>query len=162
MTFRILKLDHIGTLVRNVEKAADTWRDALGVDSPAPHHAPEVGMTTAMLDFNNAGIDLIQPDADTDAGRRMEKKGEGIYVVTFLVEDLADVIRQFEAKGWRVFEPWGPWRETGVCAVHPRDTMGVFMQLMEDRPGGAFEHSSYLGARRPPSLGGQQLRGDIE
>lgn len=147
MTFRILKLDHIGTLVHDVEAAATAWRDALGVESPGPRHAPAVGMTTAMLDLKNAGIDLIQPHPETDAGRRLAKKGEGIYVVTFLVEDLADGIRQFEARGWRLFEPWGPWQETGVCALHPKDTMGVFMQLMENRSGGVFEHSSYLGTR---------------
>jgi hypothetical protein len=63
-------------------------------------------------------------------------RGEGVYLVALAVEDIEAEVAGMRARGIRLIGDPGPGKPvTGVVFVHPRETKGVLMQLVQRKPG---------------------------
>jgi len=87
----------------------------------------QFGFKNAILPLGRGHIELMQPiDPSSAVARFLEKRGEGVYLVGFEVEDVTASTKKLQERGARVAQP-DP--NVPLAWVHPKETHGVFVEL---------------------------------
>jgi methylmalonyl-CoA epimerase len=129
-----VKVDHIGIAVRALDKAAEFYRDSLGLEISAMEEVAGEGVRVAFLPVDGGRIELLEPlSEESPVGRFLSKRGEGIHHVCLQVEDLDAVVSSLQARGASVIEPAIRTGAGGnrIAFVHPRSTHGLLLELKE-------------------------------
>lgn len=127
---------HINFLVADLDKAVDRYKDLFGLESMETEMLPERGVATARFDLNGVWIVLVQPvDDESEPARILKQQGEGVFLISFAVDDLEDARGKLVAKGaigktatardgllnWRVID------------LKPESVFGAPIHLTEER-----------------------------
>ncbi len=127
------RLDHLGLAVEDLEAARIRYVDILGFKELARERLPEQGVELIMLDAGNCRLELLAPlGEESPIARFLDKRGEGLQQMAFEVADLAGALKTLASHGIRPLGP--PSRGAGglkICFLHPRDTHGVLLELVE-------------------------------
>jgi len=124
MLGRIIELS---VVVRDLEDAARRFSGTFGLEVTRRGESEQFGFKNAILPTGDSHIELVQPtDPSKAVARFLEQRGEGVYLVGFEVDDVAEAVRSLREKGVRVSEG-GP----GVAWVHPSEAHGVFVELLQ-------------------------------
>ncbi len=128
-------LNHVGVAVPSIEEAAQTYRELYGVtDITEPGEMPSQGVRFCFVNLPNSQIELIEPLGDDSPIQNFLKKNPkgGQHHVCFEVEDIHEAKREMEAKGATVLnEPRIGAHGTPIIFVHPKNSNGVLIELME-------------------------------
>lgn len=109
----VKKLDHIGIIVSDLDRAIETYEDVLGLQVERIENYGDGLLSIAFLPLGEVQIELIQPlKPGSTAWDFLQEKGEGIEHLAFFVEDL-----QTEWK--RIIE-----RDVPVTDTEPRPGAG--------------------------------------
>jgi len=138
----LTRIDHVGLAVRDLEAAIAFYRDTFDVRAVHEEVNEEQGVREAMLTVGESGscIQLLAPlRADSPIGRFLERSGEGIQQVAYAVEDVAAVSATLRGRGLRLLydEPRRGTAGSLVNFVHPKDAMGVLIELVQHPVPGA-------------------------
>ena len=91
---------HINFLVADLDKAVERYKDLFGIESVEVEGLPDRGVVTARFDVNGVWIILVQPvDDDSEPARVLKEKGEGVFLISFGVDDLEGMRAKLVAKG---------------------------------------------------------------
>lgn len=136
----LLRIDHVGLAVRDLEAAIAFYARTFDVQVVHEEVNEEQGVREAMLAVGDSGsfVQLLAPlRADSPIGRFLESCGEGIQQVAYTVEDLEAVSTTLRERGVRLLyaEPKTGTGGSRVNFVHPKDAMGVLIELVEPAPG---------------------------
>ncbi|MBL4750464.1 MAG: methylmalonyl-CoA epimerase [Amylibacter sp.] len=131
------RLNHIGIATPDVEKAAKVWCDLYGATKA--HKAfdmVEQGVRVKFVDLPNSQIELIEPLGQKSPLIAFLAKSPagGQHHVCFEVEDIFAARDDMRAKGARILgtgEPRIGAHGTPVIFVHPKDSGGVLVELMQ-------------------------------
>lgn len=128
-----MKLDHVAVAVRDLASAVHLWGDMLGgtyKQGLANFH----GFSSVQLQYDNGSrVELISPspEPDTFVRRFLEKRGEGMHHMTFIVSDLRTEVHRFKQAGFRIADEDysdGHWME---AFISPPMAHGVLIQLAQ-------------------------------
>lgn len=125
---------HLNFLVRDLDEAVDRYERSLGVEILRRDELPGRGVITARFRAGDTWIVLVQPVADGEPMRYLERHGEGFYLISYEVDDvlraaatarLAGVQTTSDAPrdgldGWRVVD------------IDAKAMNGVSVQLCQD------------------------------
>jgi methylmalonyl-CoA/ethylmalonyl-CoA epimerase len=129
----VIRIHHVGVVVRNAEAAAETYRTGLGLDVLAVED-DRGAARVAVLRAGDTMLHLIQPlREDTPWAAVLRDRGEGAHHVALEVADLPAAIAALTASGARVLDP-RPRREAGdVLSVYmdPAATGGTLIELVQ-------------------------------
>jgi methylmalonyl-CoA/ethylmalonyl-CoA epimerase len=131
--FKVVSLDHIGLAVHDIEKSAKFWSELIpGITIDSRNRLELVRAENYMLGLGSASMELLAPlPGDTALTNFLEKRGEGFYFLTLYVDDILEGLEELESKGIRIIESWGPRKEALHVFTHPRDSHGVYLQLIQ-------------------------------
>jgi methylmalonyl-CoA/ethylmalonyl-CoA epimerase len=138
------RIDHVGIAVPDLDAAIERYRSAFGAVSVHEEVNEEQGVREAMLQVGDSGsfIQLLAPlSPDTTIGKFLAKSGPGIQQVAFGVDDIEAAGEQIRSAGMRLLYD-APKRGTAgskVNFVHPKDSGGVLIELVQSAPEGG-EH----------------------
>jgi methylmalonyl-CoA/ethylmalonyl-CoA epimerase len=134
-------LDHIGIVVRDIEKAVELYRDLFKLPPPAEgiKVIEEEGLKLAILAFGNTDIEFIQAMEKTGpAGERivehLEKRGEGLFHLSLFTDDYDGEVAELRAKGYEIDEivndsvPGVPMR---LAFMQTEDACGVPIEIVD-------------------------------
>jgi len=128
-------LNHVGVAVPSIEEAADVYRELYGVtDITEPGEMPEQGVRFCFVNLPNSQIELIEPLGENSPIENFLKKNPkgGQHHVCFEVADIHEAKREMEEKGATVLnEPRIGAHGTPIIFVHPKNSNGVLIELME-------------------------------
>ena len=131
---KILKVDHIGVAVNSIEASLKFFANTLGLKVEGQETVSEQKVTTAFLPVGDTEVELLQSTApDGPIAGFIEKKGEGVQHVAFLVDNIEEALKELEAKGIRLIDKV-PRKGAGgkkIAFVHPKDTYGVLVELCQ-------------------------------
>ena len=132
-----MTLDHIGIAAASPETRA-LFEALLGA---APYRTETVereGVTTVFFGDGGAPgaapkVELLETDApDSPVGRFLATRGPGVHHLAFEVPDLARAVARVAALGVRLLgEPRGGADGKRIVFLHPKDTAGVLVELLE-------------------------------
>lgn len=127
------KLNAVLIAVKDLEEAVGVYSKALGRQPTEVAKEPHDGMRNALFPVGDALIELVQPaDPQGPVARFIERKGEGLYMLSLEVEDFAAQLKALRQKGVPVTEmemAAGPSRHWGF--IHPRATHGVLIGFFQ-------------------------------
>jgi methylmalonyl-CoA epimerase len=128
------KIDHLGLVVGDLEAAIARWRDVLGLEVTHREVVEDQGVEVAKLPVGTSAVELIRPIAEgTGVAKFLEKRGEGIHHVCFVVADLEGALARLAEAGVRLIDA-KPRRGAGgdlVAFVHPSATNGLLVELKQ-------------------------------
>lgn len=125
---KIEKIDRILVAVRDLGIASKLFSGLLGLkfDEINVDEQEKVQYVRSAL-----GLELIQSTSpDGPVARFIEKRGEGLYAVTFKVDDIEFAIEELQKKGLKLVadSKTGGLRE---AYFHPKDSHGIMIVLCE-------------------------------
>lgn len=132
---RLSKIDHIGILVEDLDKAVKFFSDLFEMDFVKPHDTPDADIRETI---EPSGINLFEPlspEKSKNPGaiaKQLERHGEGMFMLSFKVANLEEAVAEMQSKGVRLVmksEVEGFY----YALFHPRDTFGVMIELCEYR-----------------------------
>ncbi len=130
---RILRVDHVGIAVRNLEEAIKVW-EGLGLKVNEVEEVPEQRVKTAIIHVGGSRIELLEPTAeDSPIARFIAKRGEGIHHLALGVDGIEDVLDDLRNAGYRLIDEH-PREGAGgarIAFVHPKAVTGVLLELCE-------------------------------
>jgi len=131
---KIVKIDHLGIAVKNIEEGKKFWTDILGLAFEGSETVEAQKVTTAFFPVGESEVELLESTApDGPVAKYIEKKGEGIQHVAFRVEDIETALKELKEKGVRLIDET-PRKGAGgakIAFLHPKSTNGVLVELCE-------------------------------
>jgi methylmalonyl-CoA/ethylmalonyl-CoA epimerase len=133
-------IDHVGIAVADLDAATAFYLDTFGMETVHEEINEEQGVREAMVRVGPAGdpsgamIQLLAPIDDTSTiAAFLDRKGPGIQQLAYRVTDVEAVARVLRDRGLRLLydEPRRGTNGSRVNFVHPKDTGGVLIELVE-------------------------------
>jgi len=135
------RLNHVGVAVPSIAEAKDTYRDLYGVpesEMTEIRDMPEQGVRVAFVNVENSQIELIEPlgEGSPIVGFLEKNPKGGQHHVCFEVANIYEARDAMKAKGATVLgEPRIGAHGTLIIFVHPKNSNGVLIELMETPTG---------------------------
>jgi methylmalonyl-CoA/ethylmalonyl-CoA epimerase len=132
-TCTINYIDHVGVVVRDIEKALLFYRSMFDAKNGDIVSIPEQDVIATLITIGQTRLELIQPlKSDTSIGRFLERRGEGLHHLALNVGNLSEAIRFVEDKGLELIDRTPKKGLSGLVAfIHPRSAHGVLTELVE-------------------------------
>ncbi|MDP8978348.1 MAG: methylmalonyl-CoA epimerase [Actinomycetota bacterium] len=132
------RIDHVGYAVDDLEQAVRHHERLYGGRVTHRETIDSDGVTEALVAVGGSYIQLLTPTrADSPVARFLDRHGPGLHHVGYGVADVAAALERLKAAGVRPLDesPRPGSRGTTVAFVHPRDALGVLVELVEDPSG---------------------------
>ncbi|HEY7534776.1 MAG TPA: methylmalonyl-CoA epimerase [Thermodesulfobacteriota bacterium] len=129
-------LYHVAIAVRNIDEVAKLYEKALGLKVTHVEIVGDQGVKAAMLEPENGGtaIELLEPLSDNSPiSKFLEKRGEGIHHICFLVDDIESTLERLKKEGVQLIDdsPRPGAHKTRVAFLHPKALNGVLIEIAE-------------------------------
>jgi methylmalonyl-CoA/ethylmalonyl-CoA epimerase len=134
LSVKLLNLDHVGIAVADLEKALAGYRERYGVEPLYREVVESQGVEEAMIPVGGSFVQLLQPlGPDTPVGRFLEKRGEGLHHVAFMVASIDTALEHMREQGARLIdeEARAGGRGARIAFIHPSDLGGTLIELVE-------------------------------
>ena len=130
-------LDHIGIAVRDLDKALEFYRDALGLEIGELEDVPSQQIRARFVPVGDASLELLEATGEQSAiARSIERRGPGLHHLTLRVDDIVAALAQLKTRGVRLVDEV-PREGAGgslVAFIHPSAAQGVLVELKQGRP----------------------------
>ncbi len=128
------RLNHVAIAVRDVLKAAELYKQALGGEISDPVPQPDHGVTTLFITLPNTKIELIAPLGESSPILKFLDRNPdgGIHHVCYEVDDIHAACAKLMREGVRVLGDGSPKigaHGKAVLFLHPKDTCGTLIEL---------------------------------
>jgi methylmalonyl-CoA/ethylmalonyl-CoA epimerase len=144
----LLSIDHVGIAVSDTAVALRLYRDLLGLQVESSQVVARDNVRITFLAGANTRLELVEPlPGDSPVARFLEKRGEGLHHVCFVVPDLAATLRELAGAGYQLVDERPRRGHAGelVAFVHPKSTHGVLIEFYQ-RDGGHARRSATGGS----------------
>lgn len=133
----VQKVEHIGIAVKDLAVAIPRYESILASSCYKTETVTSERVETAFFRTGDTKIELLQGlGPDSVISKFVEKRGEGMHHIAFLVADIHAEMQRFSAEGFTLLNetPKEGADNKLVCFVQPRDTGGVLIELCMERP----------------------------
>ncbi len=133
---KVLKVDHLGIAVPNLEEGKKFWSDVMGMEMAGSETVEEQKVTTAFLPVGESEVELlVSTSPDGPIAKFIEKNGGrgGFQHVAFRVENIEEALAELQAKGVALIDKTPRIGAGGarIAFLHPKATGGVLVELCE-------------------------------
>ncbi len=130
-------LYHVAIAVKDIKKAEEMYSKLLGLQVIHREDVINYGVKTSMLcskSGEGTAVELIEPlDENSPISQFLEKRGEGVHHICFLVDDIESSLQALKKEGVRLIDEHarpGSYNSK-VAFIHPSSTNGVLVELAE-------------------------------
>lgn len=120
--------------MRSLDQALRVYTGALGFTVGLVEEVADQGTRVALLPVGDSRLELLESMADdSPIARFIEKRGEGVHHICFLVEDIRQEVKRLKDAGIRLIDDNPRLGADGclVAFVHPSSTGGVLVELAQ-------------------------------
>jgi len=129
------KIEHIGIAVKDLNRSIAIYEKLLNTDCYKTEQVASELVNTAFFKTGENKVELLQATApDSAIAKFIEKKGEGIHHIAFLVDDILAEMERLHKEGFVLLNdsPKKGADNKMVCFVHPKDTHGVLIEICQE------------------------------
>ncbi len=132
---KVNRIDHICIAVRNLDDARKIWEPVLGKNEPDDEYTDgEEKIRVARYYIGEVGFELMESTSpDGDVAKFIAKKGEGVMLVSFNVDDTREAMAELEEKGYPLLGGARKFRDCEYAFVHPKALGGVLLEVIDDK-----------------------------
>ena len=131
---KVIKLDHIGIAVKNMNEALAFYRDVLGIADVGEEVIEEQKVKVAFLSLGDTELELLESTSpDGPVAKFIEKRGEGIQHIALRVESIEEALQELKEKGYKLIdqEPRYGAGNARIAFLHPKSAGGILLELSE-------------------------------
>lgn len=141
---KVKKMDHLCIAVKDLDAARKIWEPVLGKSEPDDAYLDEPEqIRVARYWLDGVGFELMASTTpDGPVAKWIEKKGEGIMLVGFNVENTREAVRELEVREYSFIpnpEPLigdktgkaRPFRDCEYALLHPSCMNGALVELID-------------------------------
>ena len=128
------KLSHIGVAVKNLEAATAVYSKLFQIDHVETEEVMDQKVRLAFFHVGDSSIELTEATSpDSTIAKFIEKRGEGIHHLSFVVDDIRAELKRLKSEGIQLIdeEPrvgaGGYW----IAFIHPRSTNGILIEISQ-------------------------------
>ena len=127
------KIDHICIAVRDLEAARRIWEPILGKDKPDDAYVDEPEkIRVARYWLGGVGFELMESlTPDGEVAKFIEKRGEGVMIVSLNVDDTRAALGELKGKGYPLIGGPRKFRDCEFGFVHPKAVNGVLLEVID-------------------------------
>ena len=127
------KIDHICIAVKDLEQARRVWEPVLGKTEPDDSYIDEPEkIKVARYWIGGVGFELMESTApDGDVAKFIEKRGEGIMLISLNVDNTRESMTELTEKGYPFIGGARPFRDCEFSFIHPKKMSGVLLELID-------------------------------
>jgi methylmalonyl-CoA/ethylmalonyl-CoA epimerase len=128
------RLNHVAIATKNIEAAANVYRQVLGAKVSDPVPQPDHGVVTVFVELPNTKIELLEPlGENSPIAKFLEKNPSGgMHHVCYEVDDIYAARDRMRAEGATITgtgEPRIGAHGKPVIFLHPKDFVGTLIEL---------------------------------
>jgi methylmalonyl-CoA/ethylmalonyl-CoA epimerase len=130
----LTQIDHVGIAVSDLREAVERYQRAFGIEPVHRERMDDQGVEEVLFAVGESFVQLLGAlGPDTPVGRFLGKRGPGLHHVGYRVANVADALEHLRAEGVGLIDeaPRPGSRGTTIAFVHPKDTGGVLVELVE-------------------------------
>ena len=130
----LTQIDHVGIAVSDLREAVERYRRTFGIEPVHRERMDDQGVEEVLFAVGESFVQLLGAlGPDTPVGRFLSKRGPGVHHVGYRVANVADALEHLRAEGIGLIDeaPRPGSRGTTIAFVHPKDTGGVLIELVE-------------------------------
>jgi len=129
-------LYHVAIAVRNIGEAEKLYETALGLKVEHREVVDDQGVRTSMLVPEKGGtaLELLEPlSEESPISKFLDKRGEGIHHICFLVDDIEAALEKLKKEGVKLIDesPRPGAYNSRVAFIHPKAMNGVLIEIAE-------------------------------
>ncbi|MEW6145276.1 MAG: methylmalonyl-CoA epimerase [Thermodesulfobacteriota bacterium] len=129
-------LYHVAIAVRDIGEAEKLYEKALGLRVGHREVVEDQKVKTTMLvpEKGGAAVELLEPlSEDSPISKFLDKRGEGIHHICFLVDDIEAALERLKREGVKLIDesPRPGAYNSRVAFIHPKAMNGVLIELAE-------------------------------
>ncbi len=131
---KILKIDHLGIAVDNLDQGKNFWTDVLELKFEGVETVEEQKVRTAFIPVGESEVELLESTSpDGPIAKYIEKRGQGIQHVAFQVPDIEEALSELKEKGIQLIDEKPRIGAGGarIAFLHPKATGGVLVEICE-------------------------------
>jgi methylmalonyl-CoA/ethylmalonyl-CoA epimerase len=133
--FKVLKVDHIGIAVKDLQEAKKFYKEALGIDClPEDEVVEQQKVKVSFFPCGDSELELLESTSpDGPIAKFIEKNGEGIQHVALRVDNIEAALADLKAKGVRLIDESPRYGAGGasIAFIHPKATGGILLEISE-------------------------------
>ncbi|MBT8221197.1 MAG: methylmalonyl-CoA epimerase [Bacteroidia bacterium] len=130
----IIRLDHIGIAVKDLHHSNDLFEALMGKSPYKSEYVVSENVMTSFFRAERSKIELLHSDDPENViNRFIEKRGEGIHHIAFLVKDIEASIQDLKSNGFEFINetPKKGADNKIICFLHPKSSNGVLIELCQ-------------------------------
>ncbi|HPW78598.1 MAG: Glyoxalase/Bleomycin resistance protein/Dioxygenase superfamily protein [Bacteroidetes bacterium ADurb.Bin037] len=131
---KITHIEHIGIAVKSLETAISFYETKLGLKCYAVEEVFDQKVKTAFFQVGQTKVELLEStDPEGPIGKFIANKGEGVHHIAFATEGLQENLDELAENGIRLIDknPRKGAEGLQIAFLHPKDTLGVLIELCE-------------------------------
>ncbi len=130
------RIDHISIAVKNLNQAREIWEPVLGKTEPDESYIDEAEkIRVARYWLGEVGFELMESTSPQgEVARFIEKRGEGIMLISFNVDNTRESMARLESEGYPFIGGARPFRDAEFTFIHPNKMNGVLLELIDEKP----------------------------
>ena len=135
-------IDHICFVVHDLDAAVERYRDTLGLEPDGYYTAPSESIRVARYYLENVALELMEPTTqDSEVGRFLKNRGEGFFLISYKVDDVAAGLDELAGKGYRTIDrkPRELMGNRYAFIQPPKDLHGVLTEIIDGEFDGSYD-----------------------
>ena len=130
---KVNKIDHICIAVKDLEAAKKIWEPIFGKTRPDDSYVDELEkIKVARYWLGEVGFELMESTTtDGDVAKFIEKRGEGVMVISLNVDNTRKAVDELKGKGYPFIGGARPFRDSEFAFIHPQKVNGVLLELID-------------------------------
>ena len=127
------RIDHICIAVKNIEQARTVWEPLFGKSKPDVVYVDDSEkIKVARYYLGDVGFELMESTSpDGEVAKFIEKKGEGIMLISFNVDNTRKSMDELKSKGYPIIGDARPFKGCEFAFIHPSKMNGVLTEIID-------------------------------
>lgn len=129
------QIEHIGIAVSSLKNAIPLYEALLNSPCYKTEYVEAENVKTAFFKTGETKIELLESlSPDSAIQRFIDKRGEGIHHMAFLVEDIQAEMDRLKESGFILLSevPRKGADNKLICFIHPKSAHGVLIELCQE------------------------------
>ena len=134
MNFKILGIEHVAIAVSSLKEPSKVFGDILGIDNTSTEEVVDQMVVTDIFDTGRGKVELLEATSeDSPISNFLEKRGNGVHHIAFLVDDLEIALKDLAESGIDLIDRSPRIGAEGmlIAFLHPKSTGGVLVELCQ-------------------------------
>ena len=131
---KIEKIDHICFAVKDLEETKRVYREDFGLVPALEYTAESEKIRVSRYYIGEVAVEFMESTApDGEVAKFIKKRGEGVYLISYKVDDLAGAMGELKDKGVELIDekPREIFGTRYAFVHHPTRLHGVLTELLE-------------------------------